>query len=71
MEFSNGIDIAKKIRMFDFERIQDQRFLKSHKSFIVNMDYITKIEKASITIIDDTKIPNLNNMVETEDIYLL
>jgi len=58
-----------------FQRLQDERFLKSHKSFIVNMDYILKIEENSIFIGNSTKIPissvNRAMIKETYFNYLL
>jgi DNA-binding LytR/AlgR family response regulator len=63
------ITFYSKLQDF-FERLQDERFIKSHKSFIINMDYITKIEKAAITIIDDTKIPISNSNIQViKEIY--
>ncbi|MBV7275093.1 response regulator transcription factor [Clostridium sp. PL3] len=53
-----------------FYKLQDERFLKSHKSFIVNMDYILKIEDKSIFIDDYTKIPiSSANLVKIKEIY--
>ena len=57
------ITFYSKLQDF-FESLEDERFLKSHKSFIVNMDYITKIENASITIINDKKIPISNSNIQ-------
>ncbi|WP_435790524.1 LytR/AlgR family response regulator transcription factor [Clostridium sp.] len=53
-----------------FQRLKDERFLKSHKSFIVNMDYILKIENNSIFIIDNANIPiSIANVTKIKGIY--
>ncbi|SHH72875.1 LytR/AlgR family response regulator transcription factor [Clostridium grantii] len=63
------ITFYSKLQDF-FESLEDERFLKSHKSFIVNMDYITKIENASITIINDKKIPISNSNIQAiKEVY--
>lgn len=48
-----------------FQKLQDERFLKSHKSFIVNVDYISKIENNYIFIGNNTNIP-ISNANATE-----
>lgn len=63
-------------KLEDFlQKLQDERFLKSHKSFIVNMDYISKVEDKYIFINNYTKIPissaNLVKIKETYFKYLL
>ncbi len=63
-------------KLEDFlQRLQDERFLKSHKSFIVNMDYILKIEGKCIFVDNNTNIPisgtNLAEIKETYFKYLL
>lgn len=53
-----------------FQRLQDERFLKSHKSFIVNMDYILKIEDNRIFIVNDKNIPiSSANMAVIKEMY--
>ncbi|GAA0181114.1 LytTR family DNA-binding domain-containing protein [Clostridium sediminicola] len=57
------ITFYSKLQDF-FQRLEDERFLKSHKSFIVNMDYISKIENSCIFIADETNIPISNSNVQ-------
>ena len=53
-----------------FKKLQDERYLKSHKSFIVNMDYILKIENNCIYIINNINIPiSTGNMGEIRGMY--
>jgi len=40
-----------------FKDLGDDRFLKSHKSFVVNMDYILKIEENRIFIFNNIIVP--------------
>jgi DNA-binding LytR/AlgR family response regulator len=42
------------------ERLNSEVFFKTHKSYIVNLDYLTKIEPQSLTIVN-TKIPISKN----------
>lgn len=63
-------------KLGDFlQKLQDERFLKAHKSFVVNMDYILKIEDKLIFMDNYTRIPisgtNLANVKETYFNYLL
>lgn len=37
--------------------INDERFLRCHKSFLVNMDYITSVEDYSFILTDSTEVP--------------
>ena len=39
------------------ERLQDQRFLRTHRSYIVNMDYINKVKEESFQLDDGCEIP--------------
>jgi Response regulator of the LytR/AlgR family len=50
------ISFYSKLEEF-FQRLQDERFLKCHKSFVVNMDYILKIENNNIFMGDNIIIP--------------
>lgn len=53
-----------------FHRLQDERFLRSHKSYIVNMDYILKIEDRYIFMENNTNIPiSSANMTEIKEVY--
>ena len=37
--------------------LQDQRFLRTHRSYIVNMDYINKVKEESFQLDDGCEIP--------------
>lgn len=37
--------------------INDERFLRCHKSFLVNMDYISSVEDYSFILTDNTEVP--------------
>lgn len=38
-------------------KINDKRFLRCHKSFLVNMDYVSKVEEYSFVLFDNSKVP--------------
>lgn len=38
-------------------KINDERFLRCHKSFLVNMDYIASVEDYSFILTDNTEVP--------------
>lgn len=38
------------------EQINDNRFIRCHKSFLVNMDYVSSLDNYSFKLIDDTQI---------------
>lgn len=38
-------------------KINDERFLRCHKSFLVNMDYISSVEDYSFILTDNTEVP--------------
>lgn len=50
------ISFYSKLEEF-FQSLQDERFIKCHKSFLVNMDYILKIENTYIFIVNEIAIP--------------
>lgn len=53
-----------------YQSLKDERFLKCHKSFMVNMDYITKIENTYIFIGNNINIHiSSTNMVEIREKY--
>ncbi|AKA70920.1 LytR/AlgR family response regulator transcription factor [Clostridium scatologenes] len=63
-------------KLGDFiKTLEDEKFIKVHKSFIVNMDYILKIEDKFIFIDNYIRIPisgvNLTKVKETYFNYLL
>lgn len=51
-------------KLDDFiQNLQDERFLKCHKSFVVNMDYVLKIENACAFMKNDITIPISNTNI--------
>lgn len=70
----NIISFYSKLEDF-FQSLQDERFLKCHKSFVVNMDYILKLENNYIFMINNINIPisstNSSKVKETYFNYLL
>lgn len=38
-------------------KINDKRFLRCHKSFLVNMDYVSGVEDYSFILLDSSKVP--------------
>ena len=56
LKFGEVIRFYSKLDDF-IESLQDERFLKCHKSFLVNMDYVLKIENAYIFIGNNMTIP--------------
>lgn len=57
-----AISFYSKLEDF-FQKLQDERFLKCHKSFIVNMDYILKIENNYIFLCNNIEIPISSNHI--------
>lgn len=49
------IQIYKKLD--DYEEIMDASFVRIHKSFMVNMEYIKRIERTSLTMKNGTVLP--------------
>ena len=63
------ISFYSKLEDF-FQRLQDERFLKCHKSFVVNMDYILRTENNNIFVYNNIIIPISNgNVTEIKDKY--
>ncbi|MEA4825525.1 MAG: LytTR family transcriptional regulator DNA-binding domain-containing protein, partial [Clostridium sp.] len=53
-----------------YKNLQDERFLKCHKSFVVNMDYILKIEQKYISMNNNIIIPiSSGNVLEIKEKY--
>ena len=50
------ISFYSKLEDF-FQSLKDERFLRCHKSFFVNMDYILKIENNCIFMFNNVIIP--------------
>lgn len=50
LSFYSKLDSVEK-------QLNDSRFLRCHKSFLVNMDHILNVEDYSFKLIDDTQIP--------------
>ncbi len=64
------ISFYSKLKDF-IESIHDDRFLKCHKSFVVNMDYILKIESNFIYMSGNIKIPiSTSNIAAIKEKYL-
>lgn len=64
------ISFYSKLKDF-IENIHDDRFLKCHKSFVVNMDYILKIENNFIYMSGNIKIPiSTSNTAAIKEQYL-
>ncbi|WP_461206676.1 LytR/AlgR family response regulator transcription factor [Clostridium sp. DL1XJH146] len=69
LKLDKVITFYSKLEDF-FEKLQDERFFKPHKSFIVNMDYISKIQSNSIFMINDRSIPiSDSNLKEIKEVY--
>lgn len=50
---------------------RDSRFIRTHRSYVVNMDYIAKIEKDGITMIDGSVcLVSRRNFKSVSDFYL-
>ncbi len=68
------ISFYSKLEDF-FQSLDDERFLKCHKSFVVNMDYALKIENKKIFMINNITIPisstNIGIIKENYFRYLL
>lgn len=63
------ISFYSKLEAF-IQSLQDERFLKCHKSFVVNMDCIVKIENNNIFITDYITIPiSSNNTSKIKEMY--
>ena len=63
------ISFYSKLEDF-FQSLQDERFLRCHKSFVVNMDYILKIEQKYICINNNINIPiSSRNVLEIKEKY--
>ena len=63
------ISFYSKLEDF-FQRLDDERFLKCHQSFVVNMDYILKAENNNIFLYNNIIIPISNgNVNEVKEKY--
>lgn len=52
---TDQIQVYKKLD--DYEDIMDASFVRIHKSFLVNMNYIKRIERSALTLKDGTVLP--------------
>jgi len=59
-KYGEVISFYSKLEDF-FQSLQDERFLKCHKSFVVNMDYTLKIEHNYIFMDNNIMIPISNS----------
>ncbi|QGU94471.1 response regulator [Clostridium bovifaecis] len=63
------ISFYSKLEDF-FQSLQDERFLRCHKSFLVNMDYILKIEQKHICMNNNIIIPiSSGSILEIKEKY--
>lgn len=71
IHLKSGEIISFYSKLMDFfQNLQDKRFLKCHKSFIVNMDYILKVENNIIFMDNNIMIPiSRNNASEIKENY--
>lgn len=68
-KYGEVISFYSKLEDF-FQSLQDERFLKCHKSFVVNMDYILKIEQKYICMNNNIIIPiSSGNVLEIKEKY--
>lgn len=62
IHLKSGEIISFYSKLMDFfQNLQDKRFLKCHKSFIVNMDYILKVENNIIFMDNNIMVPISRN----------
>jgi two-component system response regulator LytT len=64
-------DIAFYSKLDDIEvEINDKRFLRCHKSFLVNIDYIASVEDFAFILLDNTAVPiKQGNFANIKKIY--
>ena len=55
LTITERIQVYKKLD--DYEKILDALFVRNHKSFMVNMNYIKRIERNALTLKDGTVLP--------------
>lgn len=54
----HGEEAVIRCRLLDVEqRLQGQRFLKPHRSFLVNIDHVLYVEKSHVRLDDGTEVP--------------
>jgi Response regulator of the LytR/AlgR family len=55
---ATGEDFSNKAKLDEIQKqINDRRFIRCHKSFLVNMDYVLSVEEYSFILLDGAKIP--------------
>ncbi|QES75944.1 response regulator transcription factor [Clostridium diolis] len=62
MKSSEVISFYSKLEDF-FQSLKDERFLRCHKSFVVNMDFILKIENSCAFMLNNIIIPITNSKI--------
>lgn len=68
-KYGEVISFYSKLEDF-YRSLQDERFLRCHKSFVVNMDYILKIEQKYICMNNNIIIPiSSGNVLEIKEKY--
>jgi len=66
----NGvISIYSKLNDYEAE-LKDYRFLRCHKSFLINMDYVLELKDASFVMENDQIIPISNGVKDKKKIYM-
>lgn len=66
---SDVISIYSKLN--DFEaKLNDERFLRCHKSFLVNLDYVLGIKDSSFVMENHVTIPISSNIKDVKKIYM-
>lgn len=57
-------------KLDDYEEEMKESFVRAHKSYLINMKYITQIERAGVTLEDGTVLPvSKNRYQETKNKY--
>jgi DNA-binding LytR/AlgR family response regulator len=71
IHMSNNENLTFVSKLDDIEKqLNDIRFLRCHKSFLVNMDYVLGLEDYSFKLIDSTVIPVAQrNIASTKNLF--
>ncbi|MFA6941863.1 MAG: LytTR family DNA-binding domain-containing protein [Clostridiaceae bacterium] len=70
IHLKSGEIVSFYSKLTDFlQSLKDKRFLKCHKSFIVNMDYVLKIENNLIFMDNNIMIPISGNNTSVKENY--
>lgn len=63
------LTIYKKLNEFEAE-LNDQRFLKCHKSFLVNLDFVREVKGYFFVLVNNHSIPISSSVKDTKKVYL-